>query len=189
MAKLTVEEDCIALTPLWPWRLLLRMPALRIPLSTIEAVSRIRWGIRFDVPGNATLDGTRFRRWLGGDEQLEALIEFLEHRGITVQTMCRSERIKGFLRDYAVAQRPGWIWRDRGWLGFIESAIALAVVLTVVFLSGLFTDLPKVMLAWLAFIVAVIVWSGRHCVELVRRTSPARQSHSLAEQARYAREM
>jgi hypothetical protein len=62
------------------------------------------------------------------------------------------------VRDFAVAQRPGWIWRDRGWLGFLESAVSLAIVLVILFLVGFFSDLPTVMLGWLAFVVAVIVW-------------------------------
>jgi hypothetical protein len=158
MAKLTVVQDCVVLTPLWPWRRLLRMPVLRIPLSTVEGVSRISFGIRFSVPADAALDGTRFKRWYGGRARLQGLIELLIDRGIAVQTMPRSERMKGFVRDFAVAQRPGWIWRDRGWLGFLESAVSLAIVLVILFLVGFFSDLPTVMLGWLAFVVAVIVW-------------------------------
>jgi hypothetical protein len=135
------------------------MPVLRIPLTGIEGVSRITWGIKLSVPGDPALDGTRFKRWLGGTDRLEALIAFLESRGVAVQTMPRAQRMSGFVHDYAVAQRPGWIWRDRGWLGFLESAAVLLLVLAVLLAVGLFSDLPTVMLVWLAFIVAVIVWS------------------------------
>src|SRR5215510_4371343 len=50
-ARLTVEGDCIVVSPLWPWRTLLRMPVLRIPLSEVQGVSRITWGIKLSVPG------------------------------------------------------------------------------------------------------------------------------------------
>jgi len=158
MARLTVVQDCVVLSPLWPWRRLLRVPVVRIPLSEVESVYRVTWGIKFSVPGDPALDGTRFRRWWGGAESLERLIQLIQSRGITVQTMSRSERIKGFARDYAVAQRPGWIWRDRGRLGFLESAVALALAFAVLFVTGLLFDLPTLMLVWLAFIVAVVVW-------------------------------
>ena len=157
MARLTVVDDCLVLAPLWPWRLLLRMPVMSIPLSAVEGASRIIWGIRFSVPGDAALDGTRFRRWYGGGARLERLIELLKGRGIPVRAMPRPERVRGFVRDYAVAQRPGWIWRDRGWLGFLESAVCLALGLAILFVFGFFSDAPRVMLVWLAFVVAVIV--------------------------------
>src|SRR6266851_541882 len=153
MARLTVVQDCVVLSPLWPWRRLLRMP-----ISAVEGASRITFGIRFSVPTDAALDGTRFKRWYGGGETLERLVESLQSRGVTVQTMPPSERVKGFVRDFAVAQRPGWIWRDRSWLGFLESAVSLAIVLAILFLVGFFSNLPTVMLAWIAFVVAVIVW-------------------------------
>lgn len=172
MARLRVIQDCVVLTPLWPWRQLLRMPVLRIPLSAVEGVSRITFGLKFSVPADAALDGTRFKRWFGEAERLEGLIELLQSRGITVQMMPPSERVKGFVRDFAVAQRPGWIWRDRNWLGFLESAVILAIVLGILFLFGFFSELPTVMLAWLAFIVAVIVWgwfAGYHQRKKVSR--------------------
>jgi hypothetical protein len=162
MARLTVVQDCVVLSPLWLWRRVARMPVVRIPLSEVESVFRITWGIKFSVPGDPALDGTRFKRWVGGAEGLERLIELMQSRGITVQTMPRSERIKGLARDYAVAQRPGWIWRDRGRLGFLESAVnlalAFAVWFAVLFVCGVLFDLPALMLVWLAFIVAVVVW-------------------------------
>ena len=107
MARLTVVQDRVVLSPLWPWRQLLRMPVLRIPLSAVERASRITLGIKFNVPGDPALDGTRFRRWYGGGQKLEELVESMQSRGITVQTMPRSERVRGFARDFAVAQRPG----------------------------------------------------------------------------------
>jgi len=160
MAMLTVVQDCLVLSPLWPWRRLLRMPVVRIPLSEVESVYRVTRGIKFSVAGDPALDGTRFRRWWGGAESLERLIQLIHSRGITVQTMPRSERVKGFARDHAVAQRPGWIWRDRGRLGFLESAVALAFAFTVLFVTGLLSDLSTPMLVWLVLIVAVVVWGG-----------------------------
>jgi hypothetical protein len=162
MARLSVVQDCIVLSPLWLWRRVLRMPVVRIALSEVESVDRVTWGIEFSVPGDPALDGTRFKSWLGGAESLERLIQLFQNRGITVQTMPRSERIKGFARDFAVAQRPGSIWRDRGRLGFLESAVTLAlafaVFFAVLFVSGSSFDLPALVLVWLAFIVAVVVW-------------------------------
>jgi hypothetical protein len=158
MARLTISEDCLLLSPLWPWRWLLRMPVLRIPLSTVEGASRITFGIKLSVPGDPALDGTRFKHWLGGRQNFEGLVELLQRRGIPVQTMPRSERAKGFVRDFAVAQRPGWIWRDRGWRGFVESAVGLAIAIAVLSVLGFFSDLPTPMLVWFAFVVAVIVW-------------------------------
>ena len=155
---MTVVQDCLVLAPLGPWRRFLRMPVLKIPLSAVESVSRITCGIKFSVPGDPALNGTRFKRWQGRGAQLEGLIELLRSRGVRVQTMPRAERMRGFARDFAVAQRPGWIWRDRGWLGFLESAAVLAVVLAILFLVGSFSELPKLLLLWSAFVLAVIVW-------------------------------
>jgi len=134
------------------------MPVVRIPLASVERVSRITFGIRFSMPADAALAGTRFKRWYGQAQKLEAFIQFLSTRGITVDTLPRSERVKGFVRDVAVAQRPGWNWRDRGWLGFLESAVSLAIALAIVYLVGSFPGLPTLFLAWLAFVLGVTVW-------------------------------
>jgi hypothetical protein len=158
MARLSVVDDRVVLAPLWPWWRLLRMPVLRIPLDAVEGVSRITWGIRFSVPADPALDGTRFKRWYGRTEQLEGLIELLKSRGFTVETMPRRQRMRGFMNDFAVAQRPGWIWRDRGWLGFLESAASLAVATVILFLLGFFSGAPTAMLVWIAFLVALVVW-------------------------------
>lgn len=158
MARLTVVQDRVVLSPLWPWRQLLRLPILRIPLSAVERASRITFGIKFNVPGDPALDGTRFRRWYGGGQRLEELVGLMQSRGITVQTMPRSERVRGFARDFAVAQRPGWIWRDRGWLGFFESAVGVVIALAILLVIGFSSDPPTLWLVWLAFVVAVIVW-------------------------------
>jgi hypothetical protein len=157
-ATLTVEAGCIVLSPLWPWRRLLRMPVLRIPLAAVETVTRITFGIRFAVPGEPELDGARFRRWYGGGRQLQQFVEFLQERGVPVQTMPRAKRVRGFVRDFAVAQRPGWIWRDRGRLAFLESGVELAAAVAVLLAVGVLSDLPTPMLIWLGFIVCVIVW-------------------------------
>src|SRR5258705_9688602 len=77
-ARLTVVEDCVVLSPLWPWRQLFRMPVVRIPLSEVEGVFRIAFGIKFRVLGDPTLDGTRFKRKFGGARRLEDLIQLME---------------------------------------------------------------------------------------------------------------
>jgi hypothetical protein len=56
MARLTVKNDCIVISPLWFWRRLLRMPVLRIPLTAIQGASRISWGVKFTVPADAELE-------------------------------------------------------------------------------------------------------------------------------------
>jgi hypothetical protein len=149
------------------------MPVVRIPLDAVAMASRITFGIRFTVPGDPALDGTRFKRWYGGGRRLEELVGLLQARGITVQTMPRPERVKGFLRDFAIAQRPGWIWRDRGWLGFVESAVALAMVVGALLALGFFSDLPTLMLVWFTFIMFVIVWGWfvgyRHRKKMLRQ--------------------
>jgi hypothetical protein len=68
MARLTVEGDFPVIAPLWPWRLL-RMPILRISLSAIEHADRITFGLRFNVPSDPALDGTRFKRWYGDGQR------------------------------------------------------------------------------------------------------------------------
>jgi hypothetical protein len=140
-ARLKVVEDCVVLTPLWPWRQLFRMPVVRIPLSNVKSVFRITFGIKFSVLDDPTLDGTRFKRKFGGARRLEDLIQLMQSRGITVHTMSRSKRISGFVGDIAVSHRPGLIWRDRGRFGFLESAVALAIALTVLSVTGFFSDL------------------------------------------------
>jgi hypothetical protein len=134
------------------------MPELRIPLRAVERASRITSGVMFSVPGDAALDRVRFRCWYGEGQKLERLFDLLVSEGIAVETMPRAERLEDFARNFAVTQRPGWIWRDRGWLAFIESAVSLAVALTILFLVGFFSNLPTVMVVWVAFILAVIVW-------------------------------
>src|SRR5256885_12619586 len=46
-ARLRVVQDRVVLSPAWPWRLL-RMPELQIPLTEVEGISRITFGIKFD---------------------------------------------------------------------------------------------------------------------------------------------
>jgi uncharacterized membrane protein YphA (DoxX/SURF4 family) len=164
-------QDRVVLSPAWPWRLL-RMPELQIPLTEVEGISRITFGIKFDVPDNPALDGTRFKRWYGGRRKLEALVESMQSRGIAVETMPLAERARGFARDLAVAQRPGWIWRDRGRLAFLESGVALALGLVILLVTGFFTDPPAPVLGAFAFVVAVVVcaWFAGH-----RRRSRARE--------------
>jgi hypothetical protein len=79
-AVLALDRDRVVITPLWPWRVLSRMPTLSIPLDKIAAVFEIHGGLQFSVPGDAALDGTRFRRWWGGAERLEELLDLLAGR-------------------------------------------------------------------------------------------------------------
>jgi hypothetical protein len=157
MARLMVVQDCVVLSPLWLWRRLLRMPVVRIPLGEVEGVFRISFGIKFSVPGDPALDSTRFKRWYGGAPRLEEFVQWLQNRGISVQTLPRSKRIGGLARDFAVSQRPGWIWRDRGRYGLLESAVALAIALGVLFVTGFFADLGTLGLVVVAFLIAVSV--------------------------------
>ena len=160
-ARLTVENEFVVIRPLRFWRQVFRMRDVRIPLASIEGLSRIHLGIRFEVPGDPALDGTRFRAWAMDVLSLEPFIELLQRRGIPVEKLPYSERWKSGLRNWAVAIRPGLIWRDRGRLAFLESAVLLAIWLVLTYALGNFSS------AQLAFsivevliVVALLVWGG-----------------------------
>jgi hypothetical protein len=156
--RLTVEEDAILLTPLWIWRLVNRLPVVRIPIDKVEAASRTTFGLTFVVPSDPDLDGTRFVPFGGDRDALRPLVELLERRGIPIDTMPVANRIRGYLRDHAVASRPGWIWRDRGRLGFLESTVGLAIGLAVFYFLGFFSKAPVFFLVAIGVVEALNVW-------------------------------
>jgi hypothetical protein len=143
-SRLTVENESVVIRPFPFWRQVFRLPVVEIPLASIEGLNRIMFGVRFEVPGDPALDGTRFGAWAMDVVSLEPLIELLQRRGVVVETLPRSERSKRALRNLAVAIRPGLIWRDRGRLAFLESAVLLALLLGLAYPEGSYTTGPSV---------------------------------------------
>jgi len=160
-ARLTIENEFVVIRPLRFWRVVLRMPDVRIPLASIEGLSRINFGVRFEVPGDPALDGTRFRAFAMDVLSLEPFIELLRRRGVPVERLPYSERWKSGLRNWAVAIRPGLIWRDRGRLAFLESAVLLAIWLVLTYALGNFST-PQLAfsIVEVLIVVALLVWGG-----------------------------
>lgn len=156
-ARLTVESESVVIRPYRFWRNVFRLPVVEIPLASIERLSRIFVGVRFEVPGDPALDGTRFRPWAMDVPSLEPLVELLQGRGVPVEPLPYSDRWTGGLRNLAVAIRPGLIWRDRGRLAFVESAVLLALWLGASYLQGFSTPFSFVQVV---VVVALLVWGS-----------------------------
>jgi hypothetical protein len=158
-ATLRIAGGDVVLRPLWPWRKLIRMPELRIPLDEVEAVSKITFGVKFSVPGNPQFDGARFYGY--GYQPLDRPeLRWIQERGIAVSEMPAPERVRGFFHDFAVSQRPGWIWRDRGWLAFLEFAVLVALGTGFLVATSFFAHLPVFMKVWFGFVVFVMFASA-----------------------------
>ncbi len=143
------------LTPLAFWRKALRLPVVRIPFDEIETASEgpFGWSLRFGTPGDPKLDGMRFYAFGPNSFALRPLIELLRSHGVTIETPPASRRWTLSLRDGAVGRRPGWIFRDRGHLAFVESFIALGVGALILY----FQSPPRVVLVVFGVIAALIV--------------------------------
>jgi hypothetical protein len=157
-AVLELEADAVIMRPRKPWSFW--MPTLRGRLSAVTRAWKTRKGIRFEARGEPSLDGLYFRP-TGG---LEKLLALLEERGIPVREMPRGEQVKRHLLDLAVAQRPGFVWRDRGKKAFAEQVVTLGLAICVMGVVLAFTEpswgVRIVFGAWLAFIAVFAVVSS-----------------------------
>lgn len=152
-ARLTVENDVVIIRPIWFERNIFRRPVVRIPLAEITSARTMTFGIWFVVHDDPGLDGTRFTPFGGALSALNPLVGLLEARGIPVDTMPVSSRVSTGIENWAVAMRPGLIWRDRGLLGVVESVAAMAVVFTVFALQGT----PRFFMALLVLVAALTI--------------------------------
>jgi hypothetical protein len=157
-ALLSVEDDVVTMKPRRPWSLW--MPTLHGRLSAVRRAWKTRKGIRLEAPGEASLDGLYFRP-LGGPQELLAL---LEQRGILVEQMPRPEQVKRYLLDLAVAQRPGFIWRDQGKKAFAELLVGLGLGIATAAVAIALTEpssgLRLMLFAWLGFIALLTLVSA-----------------------------
>jgi hypothetical protein len=156
--RLTVDDHTIVLTPLAFLRKALRLPVVRIPLDEVETASEgpFGWSLRFHTAGDPKLDGMRFYAFGPNSFALRPLIELLRSRGVTIETPPASRRWTLSLRDGAVGLRPGWIFRDRGHLGFVESFIVLGVGALILY----FQSPPHLVLVVFGAIAALYVVSS-----------------------------
>ncbi len=156
-SRLTVENDSVLMKPDSFTRTIFRLPIVRIPLDEITSASRTTFGIWFHVRGNPELDDARFRPFGADRRALKPLFELLEARGVPVDTMPVSSRVKKGFENGAVAMRPGFIWRDRGPLAFVENIVFAGVGLTLMFVFAGFAHAPAAFLVVIAFIAALNV--------------------------------
>ena len=148
-ALLVVAGDRITIRPRKPWSLF--MPTLDGPLSAVTMAWKTRSAVRLQAPGDRNLDGLYFRPAGGPD----ALVGLLEERGVVVQRMLGAQALKRWLQDFAVAHRPGFIWRDQGTKAFVETLVGLTLAVGLgifLFSSVPSSGLQIAMLAWLGFI-------------------------------------
>jgi hypothetical protein len=153
-ARLTVEGETILIQPLWWSRPILRFPAVRIPFAEITSASRTTFGIWFHAPNDPELNGTRFTPFLG---YRTALVELLRARGVPVNTMPVSSRMRRSIENGAVAARPGLIWRDRGPFSVIESVVYLAIMVIGLYLFAHLSTAPRFFVGLLALILVLRV--------------------------------
>ena len=136
LARLTVDDDGVVIEPLPPWSLL-RYPTVRIPLASITRADTLPFGgFRFTVPSAPELDGTRFRGIVPGDDRLTTLGHELARNGLSGEPVPFTKSWREELGNQAVAQRPGFIWRDRGRLAYVESAAVLAIGVGIAYWQG-----------------------------------------------------
>jgi len=139
LARLTADDTLILIEPLGPWRLI-RKPVVRIPLTAIVRADELPFGgFRFVVPDVPELDGTRFIGIVPGDDRLTTLGAELDRRGLAGETVGHASSWREALGNQAVGQRPGFIWRDRGGLAYLESALVFAIPTAVLYLTGFFS--------------------------------------------------
>lgn len=155
MARLTVDDATLVIEPLPPWKFL-RCPVIRIPLASIARADRLPLGrFRFVTPSAPELDGTRFAGIVPGDDRLTTLAQELARRGLTGEPVPFATSWKEALGNQAVAQRPGLIWRDRGWRAFAESALILAIPTGIAYWTGVFSG-PNGLPIWLIGVAGVL---------------------------------
>jgi hypothetical protein len=155
MARLRVDEDTIVITPIAHWKAL-RAPTVRIPLGSIETATN--WfGLRFGVPGDPHLDGTRVQPFFWNWAVLRPLIDLLKSRGIAVERRRGSRQFARFYRETAVGHRPGWIFRDRGRLAFLELFILAGIALGGLYLVDGAEHIALVLAA--VFVALNVAWS------------------------------
>jgi hypothetical protein len=155
MARLRVEDDTIVITPVAYWRLL-RAPIVRIPLASI-ATANDWFGLRFDAPGNPSVDATRFQALFADRAPLRPLTDLLRSRGVAVERSLGPRQWTRFYRDISAGHRPGWFFRDRGPLAFVETFVFLGVGFVFFFV---FTGGQHIALAVGAVFAAVsLAWS------------------------------
>lgn len=78
----------------------------------------------------------------------------------------RNADARGFVRDFAVQGRPGWIFRDRGRLAVLETAVGLAASAGILIAVGFFSGLPTFAIAALCLMAVVGIWrlfAGQWC--------------------------
>jgi hypothetical protein len=178
-SRLTIEDDSILMKPPSVAQSILRLPVVRLPLDDITSASRTTFGIWFHVPGDPALDGARFTPFGGDRGALKPLVEFLEAQGVPVDTMPVSTRVKKSFENGAVSMRPGFFFRDRGGLGFIEFVVVAAVGLTLMLVVGGFSHAPGAFLVFLAVIVLLNVllsivgaWRRKKALAAYRTNDP-----------------
>ena len=129
-ARVSVEDGAVVVRQMAPWRWL-GMPDLRIPLTAVERASRTTFGLRLSAPGAPAVDGVRLTFAGRSRRKRDELIALLAERGVRVDTLPVAERAAARYRDWAVSMRPGWLFRDRGRLAYLETAAAFAIGLVV----------------------------------------------------------
>ena len=135
-ARLTVDDVTLVIEPLRLFRLF-RFPAIRIPLASISRADRLPLGaLRFAVPSAPELDGTRFYGLVPGDDRLTTLAQELAQRGLTGEIVPLATSWKEGLGNRAVLLRPGLIWRDHGWRGYVESVALFAIMVGIAYWAG-----------------------------------------------------
>jgi hypothetical protein len=116
-AELILEGDAFTMRPRKPWEFW--MPTVEGRWADIEMVWKLKRGIEIEAPGKPSLNGLRFRPLARRAELLEAIAEI----GIRVEPSRRRDEGRGSVRADLVAHRPGWIWRDRRLLAFVEVGV------------------------------------------------------------------
>jgi hypothetical protein len=157
-ARISVEDGAVVVRQMPPWRWL-GMPALRIPLAGVKRAARTNFGLRLSVPGEPSLDGVRITFSWHPRRSRDDLVALLMARGIRVDTLPVAERAAGAYRNWAIAGRPGWFFRDRGRLAYLEMAVVFALVLVplILLFGWVVPGAPTFFVVWVAIVALVSV--------------------------------